>query len=110
MLDVTKFANALRSIVKPFRKHKKDAAGKYKDYIINIVVGNSTLKRSVLDFLISKSVIYQDNKDPRQYKLNSQALEMLGIYWGLLSQNVEKEMLPVFEAYRARSSNKNTRS
>ncbi len=110
MLDVTKFENALRSILKPFRKHKKDAAGKHKDYIVNVVVGNSTLKKSVLDFLILRSVIYQDSKDPRQYKLNNQALEVLGIYWGLVSQNTEKEILPVFKAYCAWKCDENTSS
>lgn len=98
-IDMTKFENAIRNILKHFRKHKKDAAGKHKDYIDNIVVGNSSLKQSVLDFLKATSVIYQDSKDPRQYKLNNTALEGLGIYWSLVSQNSSKDMQKAFNSY-----------
>lgn len=98
-IDMTKFENAIRNILKHFRKHKKDAAGKFKDYIDNIVVGNSSLKQSVLDFLKSTSVIYQDSKDPRQYKLNNTALEGLGIYWSLISQNSSKDMQKAYKSY-----------
>lgn len=98
-LDITKFENAIRNILKPFRKHKKDAPGKHRDYIVNIVVGGSELKQSVLEFLISRSIIYQDNKDPRQYKLNNQELEALGIYWGMVSQNTPTDMQLVYNTY-----------
>lgn len=98
-IDVTKFENAMRNILKYFRKHNKDAAGKHKDYIENIVVGNSGFKRSVLDFLKSEEIIYNDNKDPRQYKLNNTALEELGIYWSLISQNTSRSMQKAYDSF-----------
>lgn len=100
-LDVTKFENAVRAILKYFRKHRKDAPGKHREYIDNIIVGGSSLKKDILDFFIEKGIIYRDSKDPRQYKLNNTALESLGVNWGMLSRNSDSDMKSVFEAYSA---------
>lgn len=98
-LDVTKFGNAVWAILKHFRKHRKDAPGKHKEYIDNIIVGGSQLKKDILAFFISKGIIYQDSKDPRQYKLNNSALETLGVNWGMLSPNSSGNMNSVLDAY-----------
>ena len=100
-LDVTKFENAVRAILKYFRKHRKDAPGKHREYIDNVIVGGSCLKKDILDFFTEKGIIYRDSKDPRQYKLNNTALEALGVNWGMLSRNSASDMKAVFDAYSA---------
>ena len=100
-LDLTKFENAVRSILKHFRKHKKDAAGRHKEYIENIIVGGSQLKRNILDFFILKGIIYEDAKDLKQYKLNNAALEELDVNWSMLSQNSTQEMKKLYTTYTA---------
>lgn len=98
-LDMTKFENAVKSILKHFRKHKKDAAGRHREYIQNIIVGGSQLKQGILNFFTDKGIIYQDAKDLKQFKLNNEALETLGVNWGMISQNSTQNMKVVFETY-----------
>lgn len=99
-IDITRFENAMKSILKYFRKHGKDAPGRHYEYINNVVVGNSKLKQSVLSFLNARGVIYQDHKDIKQYKLNDTRLDAMGINWGMLAQNSSQGMESVFEAYQ----------
>lgn len=99
-IDVTKFEHAVRAILKYFRKDRKDAPGKHHEYIDFVVVGNSPLKRDILEFLISKGIIFQDSKDMKQYKLNSQVLESFGVNWGMLSTNHSGSMKELFDAYK----------
>ena len=94
-----KFENAVRSILKHFRKHKKDAAGRHKEYIENIIVGGSKLKQSILDFFIDKGIIYEDAKDLKQFKLNNATLEELDVNWSMLSQNSTRGMKKVYSSY-----------
>lgn len=98
-LDVTKFENAVWAILKHFRKHRKDAPGKHREYIDNVIVGGSQLKKDILTYFIERGIIYQDSKDPKQYKLNNTALELLGVNWGMLSPNSTREMKAVLEDY-----------
>ena len=98
-LDLMKFENAVRSILKHFRKHKKDAAGRHKEYIENIIVGGSKLKQSILDFFIDKGIIYEDAKDLKQFKLNNATLEELDVNWSMLSQNSTRGMKKVYSSY-----------
>lgn len=98
-LDTTKFWNAVWAILKHFRKHRKDAPGKHREYIDNIVVGKSKIKSDVLSFFVSRGVIYQDAKDLKQYKLNNSALEDMGIYWDMLSAQTNSGISTVMSAY-----------
>ena len=98
-VDITKFENAVKTILKHFRKHRKDAPGRYKEYIDNIIVGGSPLKKEILEFFLDRGIIYQDSKDPRQYKLEFRRLEVLGVNWGKLSQSAIPDLKEVFYAY-----------
>lgn len=99
-LDVTKFEHAVRAILKYFRKDRKDAPGKHREYIDFVIVGKSQLKQCILDFFISKGIIFQDAKDPRQYKLNSQTLEAFGVNWAMLSSNYAGDMKQLYSEYK----------
>lgn len=98
-VDIIKFEYAVKSILKHFRKHGKDAPGRHFELIKNVVVGSSALKGLVLEFLIARGIIFQDNKDMRQYKLNNERLEALGVNWGKLSQNSTPDLKLVYDAY-----------
>lgn len=93
-IDLPKFENAVKTILKHFRKHGKDAPGRHYEFIQNVIVGGSDLKQSILEFFLDKKIFYQDVKDPRQYKLDTSKLETYGVNWGLLAQN----STPMFSA------------
>ena len=105
-LDPTKFEHAARAILKYFRKDRKDAPGKHREYIDFVIVGKSPLKKSILDFFIDKGIIYRDSKDPKQYKLSNLALEKLGVNWGMLSANYVGSMGDVYGVYVDWKNNK----
>ena len=98
--DIPRFENAVKSILKYFRKHGKDAPGRHYEYINNIIVGSSKLKQSVLKFFTERGVIFQDSKDVKQYKLDYSRLETLGINWSMLAQNASQGMDAVFAEYQ----------
>ena len=100
-LDLTKFENAVKNILKHFRKHGKDAPGRHFEFIKNIIIGGSSLKQSVHDFFLSNKIFYQDDKDPKQYKLNMENLEKYGVNWGALSQSSTPNFKPLFDEYSA---------
>ena len=54
-VDTTKFEYAVKTILKYFRKHGKDAPGRYQDFIQNIIIGGSELKQSILDFFVQRN-------------------------------------------------------
>ena len=97
--DIIKFENAVKSILKHFRKHGKDAPGRHFELIKNVIVGSSELKGHILKFFLDRGIIYQDNKDMRQFKLSNERLEALGVNWGKLSQNSTPDMKLVYDAY-----------
>lgn len=98
-VDFIKFKNAVRSILKYFRKHGKDTPGRHREFIENIIVGNSMLKQSIYHFLEDKKIIYQDDKDLSQIKLSMKRLERFGINWGDLSQDQTASMHALFDEY-----------
>ena len=98
-LDMEKFESALRGILKYFRKHGKDAPGRHHEFIQNVIVGNSTLKQSIFSFLRDKKIIYKDEKDLSQLKLNTGLSEQFGINWGNPSLTLSPGMQSLFEAY-----------
>lgn len=103
-VDETRFENAVKTILKYFRKHGKDAPGKHREFIQNIVIGGSPLKQSVFDFLFEKGIIYEDDKDLRQLKLNVHQLDHFGLNWANISQNTAQKMHDLFVEYSESSS------
>ena len=97
--DETRFENAVKTILKYFRKHGKDAPGKHREFIQNIVIGGSPLKQSVFDFLFERGIIYEDDKDLRQLKLNVHQLDHFGLNWANISQNTAKKMHELYVEY-----------
>ena len=98
-VDLIKFENAVWSILKYFRKHGKDTPGRHREFIENVIVGNSDLKQSAYHFLRDKKIIYQDHKDLSQVKLSMKHLGKLGINWGDLSQGRSTNMHMLFDEY-----------
>ncbi len=98
-VDTTKFEYAVKTILKYFRKHGKDAPGRYQDFIQNIIIGGSELKQSILDFFVAQDIIFKDDKDPKQYKLNGEELEKFCVNWGVISQNSIPSFKELFKAY-----------
>lgn len=66
---------ALKRILRFFRKHKKDNSARYIELIDNVVVGNSTIRKRVQEYLIKEKILTRDSS---LYYLNS---EKLNINW-----------------------------
>ena len=98
-VDIIKFEHAVRTILKRFRKHGKDAPGRHHELIENVIIGSSALKQSVLDFLIDQGIVYRDSKDTKQFKLNNEKLEKFGVNWGQISQSSVPDFKELFRAY-----------
>jgi len=98
-LDETRFENAVKTILKHFRKHGKDAPGKHREFIQNIAIGGSPFKQSVYDFLFKIGVIYEDDKDLKQLKLNVHKLDQFGLNWANISQNAVQKKNELYIEY-----------
>lgn len=98
-VDTTKFEYAVKTILKHFRKHGKDAPGRHYEFIQNIIIGGSELKQNILDFFMAQGIIFKDDKDPKQYKLDSEKLEKFGVNWGHISQSSIPDFKDLFRAY-----------
>lgn len=107
-LDLTKFENAVKNILKYFRKHGKDAPGRHYEFIKNIIIGGSSLKQSVHDFFLYDKIFYQDDKDPKQYKLNMENLEKYGVNWGAISQSATPSFKLLYDKYSTWMKNKSS--
>lgn len=97
--DLLQFESAVRRILHPFRKHGKDAPGKHREYIENVAVGGSELKRSVYKFFLDYGAIYSDSKDLSQLKLDAEKLETLGLNWGYMTQGFAESMTTAYNVY-----------
>ena len=82
-IDATKFSHALRSILMEFRTDKKDTLAKNAEKIEFVTVGGSEIKRKVLEYLKTISIIYQD---VRLYKINEDKMQEKGINFTALSR------------------------
>lgn len=105
-IDATRFAHALKAILHRFRKHGKDAPGRFADLIDNVIVGSNKLKADILEFLKELEVIYQDSKDPKQYKLDIAKLGQIGINWASFSQTDANTFKPILREYLSWTENR----
>ena len=91
--DITKFIHALRCILVEFRTHKKDTLGKTADRIENVTVGNSEIKRNVLNYLKDLEIIY---KSGHLYKINEEKMQAKGIHFTALSRMDTEQLNEAF--------------
>ena len=95
-IDITRFMHALRCILVEFRTDRKDTLAKTADRIENVTVGNSTLKRSVLNYLKSTGIIYEA---AHLYKINEKILQSKGVSFVALARMEEAQLSSAFEDY-----------
>lgn len=81
--DIVQFIHALRSILIEFRTHRKDTLAKTADRIENVVVGNSKLKREVLNYMKNTGIIYSS---AHLYKIDEDKMQKKGINFNALSR------------------------
>lgn len=87
--DIIKFIHALRCILVEFRTHGKDTLAKTADRIEHVTVGNSIIKRQVLEYLKNCGIIYQSD---HLYKIDEAKLQEKGINFNALSRMDEKQI------------------
>ena len=81
--DIVKFIHALRCILVEFRTHGKDMLAKTAERIEFVTVGNSSIKRQVLEYLKSSKIIYTAD---HLYKIDEAKMQNKGINFNALSR------------------------
>lgn len=96
-IDRIQFIYGLRCIMSEFRTDKKDMLAKMVDRIEHVIVGNSPLKRTVLDYLKGVGVIYQSG---HLYKVNEPTMQSLGIHFSALARMDTTLLEPAYTSFR----------
>ena len=91
--DIIKFIHAMRCILVEFRTHNKDTLAKMAERIEYVTVGNSTIKRQVLEYLKISEIIYSSE---HLYKIDESKLQKKGINFNALSRMDTQQMNEVF--------------
>lgn len=78
--DFESFANVVRRIFSCLRSHSKDTPARKMDFIDNRIIGFSEKKKNILNFLLEKGVLYNDEQD-WLYKLDTDKLSQFSIMW-----------------------------
>ena len=94
--DITKFIHALRCILVEFRTHRKDTLAKTAERIEYVIVGGSTTKRQVLDYLKHHGIVYSSD---HLYKIDEAKLQAKGIYFNALFRMDVLQMQEAFEDF-----------
>lgn len=97
-IDAIKIIHALRCILVEFRTHRKDALAKAAERIEFVTVGNSKIKRAVLDYLKDSGVIYEES---HLYKVNEERMQEKGIFFAALARNDTKGLERVIADFTA---------
>ncbi|MGM9600756.1 MAG: hypothetical protein ACI3W5_04090 [Faecousia sp.] len=91
--DIIKFIHALRCILVEFRTHRKDTLAKTAERIEFVTVGNSAIKRQVLEYLKHCGIIYTSD---HLYKIDEAKLQEKGIFFNALSRMDTQQMNGAF--------------
>jgi len=91
--DIIKFIHALRCILVEFRTHRKDTLAKSAERIEFVTVGNSAIKRQVLDYLKNAGIIYPAD---HLYKIDEAKMQEKGIHFNALSRMDTQQMNDAF--------------
>lgn len=100
--DIIKFIHAVHCILIEFRTHRKDTLAKTADRIEHVTVGNSTIKRQVLNYLKACGIIYESY---HLYKIDESKMQEKGIFFNALARMDTVLMNPAFADFCKWTSN-----
>lgn len=95
-VDIIKFIHALRGILSEFRTHRKDVLAKFADRIEHVTVGNSSIKRQVLEYLLDCAILYREG---RFYKVNENNMQNKGIHFDALLRMDTQRLSMIFKDF-----------
>jgi len=88
---------ALRRILIWFRKDRKEDLAKFREFIDNIVIGHSAVRKRMLEFLLKKGILREDGK---LYALSSDDAQRFGLNWASLRSTVPTPaVLPLLDEF-----------
>ena len=82
-LDIVKFIHGMRCIFIEFRTHRKDTLAKSAERIEFVTVGNSTIKRQILNYLKDCGIIYES---AHLYKIDEAKMQAKRIFFNALAR------------------------
>lgn len=85
--------SALRRILLCFRRDRRDDLARYDDYVDKVVVGKSSIKEDMIEYLIDKEVIYHENS---MYKVNVNKLSNYDISWSAIHRGESYDQISDF--------------
>lgn len=94
--DILKFIHAMHCILIEFRTHRKDTLAKTADRIEHVTVGNSVVKRQVLDYLKATGIIYESY---HLYKIDEGKMQEKCVFFNALSRMDTILMNPAFRDF-----------
>ena len=98
--DVRNELYSLKRILMPFRKHGRDTWARFKPYIDDKIVGGSSDRKKMLEYLLEEEILVRKPAD-NKYFLEEDSLNNKGINWGdlrnLKYNQALKEMLLDFK-------------
>lgn len=94
--DIIKFIHALRCILVEFRTHKKDTLAKTAERIEFVTVGNSDMKRRVLEYMKDVGIIYTAD---HLYKIDEAKMQEKKISFNALSRMDTALMMEAFQDF-----------
>ena len=95
-LDIIKYIHALRCILIEFRTHGKDTLAKSAERIEYVTVGNSAIKRQVLEYLKGSGILYLSD---HLYKIDTERLQEKRINFSALARMDVKQMEEAFHSF-----------
>lgn len=96
--DITAFVYCLRRILTEFRVDKYDTLGKHYEKIDNVVVGDNSFRRRVLEYLKERKIIVLE-KASNQYLIDIEKMREASISFAFLSQMREDRFQHFFEEF-----------
>ena len=96
--DFESFANVVRRIFSCLRSHSKDTPARKMDFIDNRVIGFSDKKKNILNFLLEKGILYNDEQD-WLYKLDTDKLSQFSIIWNNVRNGELSSLKKLYSEY-----------
>lgn len=93
---------ALKRILSPFRKHKKEEFAKHHEFVDNRIIGDDPLRKSLLKYLLGEKIIYLNN-ETNMYHVSSERINTLGLTWSALKGDPTAnngQLLKFLEAFK----------
>lgn len=98
--DFRFFSTVVRRVFNSLRCHSKDTPARKMDYVNNRIIGDSQRKKTVLNFLLEKDILFVDDQS-WLYKLDINNLSEFAVRWNDVKNGDFSTLNALYNEYRA---------